>query len=85
MNVANPMSWIGDASTIANFVVSLAPIERDGYFRMDNLAEGEYQIEVLYSSIGDVLTAGGGVRLVYSGSVMITNGQTSEVDIQVSE
>jgi len=84
LNLANPMSLLGDASTMANFVVSLSPIERDGYFRMDNLAEGEYQILILYTEIGDILRAGaGGVRVVYSDTVMITNGQTSELAIQV--
>lgn len=83
LNVANPMSWLGDASSLANFVVNLAPIERDGYFRMDNLAEGEYQIEIVYSNLGDVLASGGGVSLVYSGPVLVTEGQTSELNIPV--
>jgi len=81
LNFTNPASWFQDSSASANYVVGMSTVDRDGYFRMDNLVEGEYLLDVFYAGLADVFS--GNVRQVYSGVAKIVNGQVTELDIPV--
>jgi protocatechuate 3,4-dioxygenase beta subunit len=81
INVANPLSWFEAGSALADSQVSPALIDRDGYFRMDDLAPGQFVLDILYAEIGGLVS--GRARHVYSGPVTITAGQVTQMDVQI--
>ena len=81
IDLRNPAAWLTGSGGIGG--VGMAPIDREGAFRMDSIAEGNYVLEVFYTSMNDILS--GRVRKVFSGPVTITNGQTAEMNVTVSE
>jgi len=81
LNFTNPATWFDDSAASANYIVGMSTVDRDGYFRMDNLVEGEYLLDILYANLGEVFS--GNVRHVYSGVAKIVNGQLTELDIPV--
>ena len=82
LNFTNPATWFDDNSAAANYVVGMSTVDRDGYFRMDNLVEGEYLLDIFYANFGELLS--GKVNQVYSGVAKIVNGQVTELDIPIS-
>jgi Carboxypeptidase regulatory-like domain len=80
LNFSNPASWFGDASASSSSIVGLSVVDRGGYFRMDNLVEGEYQLDVF---MGDIMA--GSVRQVFSGITKVVNGQVSQVEVPLGQ
>lgn len=82
LNLMNPMSWFSEGSALSSFIVGMAPVEGDGFFRIDNLVAGEYVLIVFYAKVTDVFSR----RLpwqVGGAPVRIENGQTAEIEVPV--
>ncbi len=80
INFMNPLSMLqGAGSSIQYGMTTIAP---DGYFRIDNLAEGNYTLLIVYAGMGDIMSSN--IRPAYVGPVRITSGQTADVNISVS-
>ena len=81
LNLTNPASWFQDSSEMATYVAGMAQIDRDGYFRIDNLIQGEYRLDIIYTNLGEIMS--GSVSMVHSGPVVIEQGKLNELDLQV--
>lgn len=79
MNLAGLMQG---GSALAAYLAGISPVGQDGYFRIDGLVAGEYQLEILYATIGEALT--GKVHHVFSGPVTVLDGQPTELDLPVN-
>lgn len=77
VNFANPMSWFGEDSTSANQVVSMSQVASDGFFKLDNVPSGTFQLDVYYMSLGEVL--GGGGRAGYSKPITVSDQEIIDV------
>ena len=81
LNLTNPASWFQDSSEMATYVAGMSQIDRDGYFRIDNLIQGEYRLDIIYTNLGEIMS--GSVSLVHSGPVVVEQGKLNELDLQV--
>jgi hypothetical protein len=81
LNLTNPASWFQDSSEMATYVAGMSQIDRDGYFRIDNLIGGEYRLDIIYTNLGEIMS--GSVSMVHSGPVLIEQGKLNELDLQV--
>lgn len=81
LNFMNPTSLFQDSSSLMQYIVGMSPVGADGYFRMDNLIQGEYTLIVIYASMGEIMS--GGIQPGYVGSVRIPSGETTQVDITI--
>ncbi len=80
LNFGNPMSWMGGGSGASNSIMGLSVVDHSGYFRIDNLVEGEYQLDIFS---GDILA--GNVQQVFSGITNVVNGQVSQVEVPLGQ
>jgi len=81
LDFMNPASWFQNLSTSTSYVLASSQIDADGFFRLDNLAAGEFLLQVYYSSMAELMTGTG--RNVFSDIVTIVDGETIEMDIPV--
>ena len=83
LNLRNPASWFTGDTTAGNFIVGVAQIGRDGYFRIDNVPEGTFIVDVLYLNLGEVLSGGG--RAAYETTITVTGTEEIQLDISIPE
>lgn len=81
LNLTNPASWFQDSSEMATYVAGMSQIDLDGYFRIDNLIQGEYRLDIIYTNLGEIMS--GSVSMVHSGPVVIEQGKLNELELQV--
>lgn len=82
LNLTNPGSWFSGGAGLGNFVVGMAQVGRDGYFKITNIPEGSFLLEVYYRSMGEVLSGVGSP--VYSSPVNVQGRENMRLDISVS-
>lgn len=83
LNFSRPQSWFQGDSTAGNYVVGMSQIGRDGYFKMDQVPEGTFILEVVYVTIGELLM--GGRYMSRSMAVTMSGRQTLTVNINMAE
>jgi hypothetical protein len=79
MDVANLGAWLSDPGAFGNAIMGGQPVDRDGFFRIDNLVEGEYLLNIVCF---DTLTLS--MRIAYSGPVKVLNNQVTEVEVPLA-
>jgi len=83
LNVANPLAWFQDQSGPWQYVMGMAPVTSNGYFRIDNLVGGQYQLDVFMSNLGEVML--GNMRQVFHGMVDIADGQVVNMNVEIAQ
>ncbi|MGI6460090.1 MAG: carboxypeptidase regulatory-like domain-containing protein [Candidatus Hydrogenedentales bacterium] len=82
LNLVNPADWYsGVGAGGAPGILGMSPIRDDGYFKIDNCPEGDYQLDILYVNLGEAMSGTGRPRS--SHAVSIRGDETIELDIQV--
>ena len=81
LDFMNPATWFQNLSTSTSYVLASSQIDADGFFRLDNLAPGEFLLQVYYSSMAELMTGTG--RNVFSDIVTIVDGETIEMDVPI--
>ncbi|HOT49893.1 MAG TPA: hypothetical protein PLI07_02885, partial [Candidatus Hydrogenedentes bacterium] len=82
LNVANPLAWFQDQAGPWQYVMGMAPVASNGYFRIDNLVGGQYQLDVFMSNLGEVML--GNMRQVFHGMVDIADGQVVNMNVEIA-
>ena len=81
LNLTNPASWFQDSSELATYVAGMAHIDAAGSFQIDNLIQGEYRLDIIYTNLGEIMS--GSVGLVHSGPVVIEQGKLNQIEVMV--
>jgi hypothetical protein len=79
IDVANLSAWLSDPGAFGNAIIGGQPVDRDGFFRIDNLVEGEYLLNIVCF---DTLTLN--MRIAYSGPVNVVSNQVTEIEVPLA-
>lgn len=82
INLFNIASLYQRAGGMASAIAGFQPIQPDGFFRMDNLVEGDFTLQVFYGSYSNVLS--GTFRPAYTGIVQVRQGETTMLELPVT-
>jgi hypothetical protein len=77
VNFTNPVSWFTGDSTTTNPVVSMSQVASDGFFKLDNVPQGTFQLEIYYAQGLEILSGGG--RAGYSRPITISGEEIIDV------
>ncbi len=79
LNLSNPASWFRGDSTTGNYILGMGQLDKEGNFRIANLPQGQYLLEVYHVGLTSILAQGG--RPVYS--QMFDIGDTTQVNVSI--
>ncbi|MDX9972962.1 MAG: carboxypeptidase-like regulatory domain-containing protein, partial [FCB group bacterium] len=74
--------FMGDMSSVPS-IVGLAPVDRDGWFQIENAPEGSYSLDVYYLTLGNFVTSQG--RRVFSTMIDIRGKETVSLQIAATQ